>query len=80
MLPVLVGDALVARLDIKADRHASVLRIGGAYVEPGADAPSTAVAVAEELDALRQWLGMDGVAVMRRGNFAAALRRCIGQR
>jgi uncharacterized protein YcaQ len=77
VLPVLLGDSLVARLDLKADRQASVVRIGGAYVEPGADAPTVAAAVADEVDALRQWLGLDGIAIARRGNLATALRPAL---
>jgi uncharacterized protein len=75
VLPVLVGDALVGRLDLKADRQASSLRVGGAYLEEGIDAANVAAPIAEELDALRQWLGLERVAVERRGNFTTALNR-----
>jgi uncharacterized protein len=75
VLPLLLGDALVARFDLKADRKASVLQVRGAYVEPDAEVEAVAVAAATELDALRDWLRLDAVAVARRGNLAIDLRR-----
>ena len=77
VLPLLVGDQLVARFDLKADRSASVLRVRGAYAEPGADRAAVAPAAAAELKALAAWLELDGVAISRRGNFAAAVRAAI---
>jgi uncharacterized protein YcaQ len=74
VLPVLIGDALVGRLDLKADRKASALRVAAAHVEPGVDVPSVAEAIATELDALRRWLGLDDLAVAGRGPLASALR------
>jgi uncharacterized protein len=78
VLPLLLGDRLVARFDLKADRQESVRQVRGAYVEPDADADSVAVVAATELDALRNWLRLDRIAVARRGNLATALRRRVG--
>jgi uncharacterized protein YcaQ len=75
VLPLLLGDQLVARFDLKADRKASVLQVRGSYVEAGVDADQVAAAAAVELDALRAWLQLDGIAIARRGNLAPALRR-----
>jgi uncharacterized protein YcaQ len=76
VLPVLLGDRLVGRLDLKADRRASVLRVAGAHVEPGLEAavPSIAEATAVELDALRSWLRLGAIGVAANGGLAAPLQ------
>jgi uncharacterized protein YcaQ len=69
VLPFLLGDALVARVDLKSDRQAGVLRVQAAWAEP--DAPTgTAEALTEELVALAEWLGLDRVVVTGRGSLA----------
>jgi uncharacterized protein YcaQ len=80
VLPLLLGDQLVARFDLKADRKPSVLQIRGSYVEPGVDASMVAGAAAAELDALRAWLNLDGIVIARRGNLAPALRAAVAAR
>jgi uncharacterized protein len=77
VLPLLQGDQLVARLDLKADRKTSTLGVASAFIEPGADPDSVAAAAATELDALRGWLELGGIAVERRGNLAGRLRRAM---
>jgi len=81
VLPFLLGDRLVARVDLKADRKASggagALRVLGAFAEP--DPPSdTAPELAAELVSLAQWLGLSDTAVEPRGDLAAALRVHLG--
>ena len=76
VLPFLLGDALVARVDLKADRKASLLRVQASHAEPHADKRRTAVALADELARMARWLGLAGVAVERRGDLARELRRC----
>jgi uncharacterized protein YcaQ len=68
VLPFLLGDRLVARVDVKADRAAGCLRVPGAWVEAGADPAAVAPALARALQDLAGWLGLDRVATGRRGN------------
>jgi uncharacterized protein YcaQ len=73
VLPFLHGDRLVARVDLKADRKAGVLRVPAAWIEPGEDPAGTAVALAAELRRLAGWLGLDDVAAPERGDLAIPL-------
>jgi uncharacterized protein len=61
VLPFLLGDRIAARVDLKADRHASLLRAQAVHLEPGAP-PETTGALREELELLAGWLGLTGVA------------------
>ena len=73
VLPLLLGDELVARFDLKADRKAGILRVNGAFLEPGAEPGGVAEAAAVELAAMAGWLGLDGVEVGTRGDLAPVL-------
>ena len=76
VLPFLLGDRFVGRVDLKSDRAGGVLRVPAAFAED--DAPEeTAEALAGELQALAAWLGLDSVAVGRKGNLAEPLRRLM---
>ncbi len=84
-LPFLMGDQMVGRVDLKADRKASVLRVQAAWreVRPATGArrrgdPQIASALASELDTMRDWLGLDQVAVEPHGNIARALGERVG--
>ena len=78
VLPFLLGDRLVGRVDLKADRGAGILRVPGAYAEPGVDHAEVAVGLAAELRSMAGWLGMAEVSVGERGDLAPALRGVLG--
>lgn len=58
VLPFLLGDELVGRVDVKADRKAGVLRVPAAYVEPDRDHEAVGGAMHERLTELAGWLGL----------------------
>jgi uncharacterized protein YcaQ len=80
VLPVLWGDALVGRLDMKADRANGTLLVHGAFAEPGVPREAVAEDLAAELGAMAEWLGLERVEVGSRGDLADDLRRCLAGR
>jgi uncharacterized protein len=76
VLPFLLGDTIVARVDLKADRQADggagVLRVQAAWAEPGAPG-RTPQALADELALMASWLGLARVCVAGPGDLAPAL-------
>ena len=76
VLPFLLADRLVARVDLKSDRQARVLRVQAAYAEPDVP-PETAQELAAELDRLAGWLGLGDVLVTGRGDLAGALAAAV---
>lgn len=82
VLPFLLGEELVARVDLKSDRQAGVLRVQSAFAEENAAAPADEIAaeLAAELRAAAAWLGLEAgveVARPRRGDLAPRLAAAL---
>jgi uncharacterized protein len=76
---LLLGEDIVARVDLKADRQSGVLRVHGAFAEPAAP-DNTAQRLAAELWSMAGWLGLDDVSVAPHGDLAAGLRAEVRSR
>ncbi len=74
VLPFLFDDRFAARVCLKADRQACVLRANAAHLEAHAEAGPVAEALAGELQLMAKWLGLERVEAGPRGNLARALR------
>ncbi len=79
-LPFLLGDALVARVDLKADRKRSVLMVPGAFAEPGPNANVVAAELTAELREMADWLGLERIEVGDRGDLSSSLRKAFSRR
>ncbi len=75
VMPFLLGDRLVARVDLKADRKQSRLLLLGGHAEPGINPAEIAPALNDQLKTMAQWLGLDRVTLKSRTDLANALRR-----
>src|SRR5215212_5630449 len=71
--PFLVDDNFVARVDLKADRTRGVLRVNAAWIEYGYDPFDVANELASELKIMAEWLGLQAVQILPRGDLAPAL-------
>ena len=77
VLPFLMGDRIVARVDLKADRKNEQLLVLAAHEEAGVDSGKAGRKLAAELANLASWLSLDSVRVSRRGAFARTLAAAV---
>ena len=77
VLPFLFGQNFVARVDLKADRTSSSLRVVGAFAEPQTEPKNFIHAVAGELRSMADWLGLEKIVISRNGDLAPMLRSAL---
>lgn len=77
VLPFRHGDAIAARVDLKADRKTSELLVQNAYLERAADSGDTVDALVRELRSLAAWLKLDRVTIRKANAFAKTLARSL---
>ena len=78
VLPFLQGEAITARVDLKADRRARRLRVQAAHAEPSAG-PQTPEALAKTLSRMAGWLGLEAVEVEPKGDLAGRLAEAVAR-
>jgi uncharacterized protein len=76
VLPFLEGDAITARVDLKADRKASALLVQASHSEPWAT-KATPERLAAELRLMAGWLGLETVRVQPKGDLAKDLAEAL---
>jgi hypothetical protein len=77
VLPILLGDTLVGRLDLKADRANRALLVQSAWSELGVPTTHVAEETAAELALMAGWLGLERIEVGRRGDLSDQLDRAV---
>ena len=75
VLPFLLGDRLVGRIDLKSDRANSKLLVPAAHLEPGIESHDVAAPMRDELRLMADWLGLEGLALPRDGDLGREWRR-----
>ncbi len=77
VLPFLLNERIVARVDLKADRGNGRLLVLSAHSEAGIDEAEVATALAAELRAMAKWLDLGSIRVGRAGKLSGALRSAV---
>jgi hypothetical protein len=78
VLPFLLGDELVGRVDLKADRANRALLVQSAWAEPGVNDREVVAELAQELRLMATWLELDRIEVTGRGQLGPSLQHLAG--
>ncbi len=73
VLPFLLGDRLVGRIDLKADRASSTLVVAGAHHEVGVEPLQVVPALHTSLREMAKWLGLERIRPSGGGDLMPAL-------
>lgn len=79
VLPFLMGDRIVARLDLKANRQEGILEVFGCFGEAGIDVGKVSEALANELGLMAGWMELDAIRAHDRGDLATPLKQAIAR-
>jgi len=74
VLPLLVGERLVGRFDVKNVRDQKTLHVKASYIEKVAEKEEIAQKTFQELTNLASFIGAERIRIDRKGNFAVQLR------
>lgn len=77
VLPFLLGEDLVARIDLKADRPGGRLLVQNAHLEPGFEPVEVVGPLAENLSEMAGWLELEEVTVRNNGGLAGSLKAAL---
>lgn len=80
VLPFVLGDEIVGRCDLKADRAGGALLVQAAYAEPGHHHDHVAAELVAELREMASWLGLADIRIGDRGDLAESLLRIAAPR
>lgn len=79
VLPFLLDERIVARVDLKAERREKQLLVLACHAEEDIDSARAVEKLAHELLSLADWLGLERIKVSRRGVFARRLADFLKQ-
>lgn len=75
VMPVLLGDRLVARVDVKSDRKRSRLLVQAGHCEAGVDPKDVSPELVVQLKGMASWLGLDDIQITAQSTLLRELRR-----